>query len=83
MLVPDVEATDVPDVNTPTPVGVPSIAGLVNVLFVSVSVVVLPTKVSVVVGNVSVVVPDTAGDSREIEPDVAPLRISLAKFSSF
>jgi hypothetical protein len=73
--------TDVPDVNTPTPVGVPAIAGLVRVLFVSVSVVVLPTNVSVVVGKVSVVVPDTAGDSREIDPDVEPLKISLAKFS--
>jgi hypothetical protein len=33
------------------------------------------------VGKVSIVVPDTAGDSREIDPDVEPLRISLAKFS--
>jgi hypothetical protein len=39
------------------------------------------STVPLVVGSVSVVVPDTAGDSREIDPDVAPLRISLAKFS--
>ena len=81
MLVPDVEATDVPDVNTPTPVGVPAIAGLVRVLLVSVSVVVLPTRVSVVVGNVSVVVPDTAGEDNVTLPDVEPLSIRLAKFS--
>jgi hypothetical protein len=31
MLVPEVEATAVPDVNTPTPVGVPAMTGLVNV----------------------------------------------------
>jgi hypothetical protein len=56
--------------------------GLVRVLLVSVSVVVLPTRVSVVVGNVSVVVPDTAGDSSVTEPEVEPLSISLAISSS-
>ena len=32
MLVPDVEATAVPDVSTPTPVGVPASTGLVKVI---------------------------------------------------
>jgi hypothetical protein len=54
MLVPLVDATEVPDVRTPTPVGVPPIAGLVNVLLVSVSVVARPTNVSVDVGRVRV-----------------------------
>jgi hypothetical protein len=77
ILVPDVDATAVPDVNTPTPVGVPAMTGLVRVLFVRVSVVVLPTKVSVVVGKVSVVVPATLGASNVIVPDVFPAIITL------
>jgi hypothetical protein len=39
MLVPDVDATAVPDVKTPTPVGVPDVTGLLNVGEVSVGVV--------------------------------------------
>jgi hypothetical protein len=54
ILVPLVDATAVLEVRTPTPVGVPSIIGLVNVLLVSVSVVARPTRVSVDVGKVSV-----------------------------
>jgi hypothetical protein len=34
--------------------------------------------VALVVGNVSVVVPDTAGDDNVTEPDVEPLSIRLA-----
>jgi hypothetical protein len=38
----------------------------------------LVNTVPLVVGNVSVVVPDTAGDSSVTEPEVEPLSISLA-----
>jgi hypothetical protein len=73
MLVPDVEATAVPAVNTPTPVGVPAITGLVNVCPVAVV-----STVPLVAGNVSVVVPDTAGEDNVTLPDVEPLKIRLA-----
>jgi hypothetical protein len=56
--------------------GVPSAGvvnvGLVKVLFVRVSVVVLPTRVSVATGRVSVLVPATAGADMVIAPDVSP-----------
>jgi hypothetical protein len=54
------------------------IVGLVNVLLVSVCVAVSVTTLPVVAGKVSVVVPDTAGDSSVTEPEVEPLSISLA-----
>ena len=51
-------------------------------LFVSVSVVALPISVSVAAGSVSV--PDAAADAlRMDDPDVAPLRISLASANDF
>jgi hypothetical protein len=56
--------------------GVPSAGvvnvGLVKVLFVRVSVVALPTRVSVVVGRVSVGVPATAGAEIVAAPLVSP-----------
>ena len=47
-------------------------AAAVRVLFVNVSVVVLPTSVSVVAGKVSVVLPETAGALNVIDPEVSP-----------
>ena len=69
---PDVDATAVPDVNVPTPDGVPPMIGEVSVLLVSVSVVALPTKVSVEAGSVNVLVPLTAGACKVIAPLVSP-----------
>lgn len=63
-------------VNTPL-VGVPNSGvtsvGEVSVLFVSVSVVARPTRVSVEVGKVSVGVPATAGVTIVAVPDVLPV----------
>jgi hypothetical protein len=53
------------------------IVGLVKVLLVSVSVVALPTKVSVAAGSVRVVVPATAVACNVVVPDVEP-EISIA-----
>jgi len=78
MLVPLVDATAVPDVITLALItGVPLIvglliAGLVKVLLVSVSVVALPTRVSVAAGSVTVLVPETAGAESVIAPLVSP-----------
>jgi len=103
MLVPDVDATAVPDVidtgaaqvgALPDPAEVntcPDVpaalvrvsavvifadarVGLVSVLLVSVSVVALPTKVSVAAGSVRTVVPATAAACNVVVPDVAPDR---------
>jgi hypothetical protein len=46
--------------------------GLVSVLFVSVSVVALPTSVSVATGNVRTLDPEAAGACRVIVPLVSP-----------
>ena len=54
-------------------VGVLSV-GLVNVLLVKVSVVSLPTKVSVAAGSVRVVVPATAVACTVVVPDVEPAK---------
>ena len=70
--VPEVEATAVPEVNVPTPLGVPEITGEVKVLFVKVSVVALPTNVSVATGSVNTELPLTAGADNVTEPDVSP-----------
>jgi hypothetical protein len=51
---------------------VPFIAAPVSVLLVSVSVVALPTKVSVAAGSVKVVVPATAVACNVVVPDVEP-----------
>jgi len=48
------------------------ITGLVNVLLVSVSVVALPTRVSVAAGSVRTVVPATAVACNVVVPDVEP-----------
>jgi hypothetical protein len=56
ILVPLVEATAVPLVNTPTPVGVPPKVGLVRVLFVRVCVAESTTILPVTFGTVSVLV---------------------------
>jgi hypothetical protein len=50
------------------------IVGLVKVLLVSVSVVALPTKVSVAAGSVSVVVPATAVACTVVVPEVEPAK---------
>jgi len=52
----------------------PVIVGLVRVLFVKVSVVALPTKVSVAAGSVMVVVPATAVACNVVVPEVEPER---------
>jgi hypothetical protein len=64
-------------VATPVPVAAPLITGVaivgeVKVLFVSVSVVALPTKVSVAAGSVTVVVPATAEACSVVVPLVDP-----------
>jgi hypothetical protein len=69
MLVPDVEATAVPDVNTPTPVGVPAMTGLVNVCPVAV-VNIVPD----VVGSVSVGVPAALGVVIIADPETSPCK---------
>jgi hypothetical protein len=51
--------------------------GVVSVLLVSVSVVALPTKVSVAAGSVKVVVPATAVAVTVVVPDVVPARTSV------
>lgn len=51
--------------------------GDVNVLLVKVSVVALPTNVSVAAGNVNVVLPAIAVASNVVVPDVVPATISL------
>jgi hypothetical protein len=51
----------------------PDTDGAVNVCPVAVVMI-----VPLVVGNVSVVVPDTAGEDNVTEPDVEPLKIRLA-----
>ena len=61
---------------------------LLIVLFVSVSVVALPTNVSVATGRVSVPDPATAGTVMEILPDVSPateieLKIVLLYFYNY
>ena len=53
------------------------ITGAVSVLLVSVSVVALPTKVSVAIGRVSVPEPATVGASRVIDPLVSPATTML------
>ena len=70
--VPEVDATAVPEVKTPTPLGVPEIIGEVKVLFVNTSVVALPTNVSVATGSVKTEPPATAGADNVTEPDVPP-----------
>jgi hypothetical protein len=63
MLVPLVDATDVPEVMTLLAIEdttAPVIVGLVNVLLVRVCVAANPTIVSVIAGNVIVLVPETA-----------------------
>jgi hypothetical protein len=52
--------------------------GLVRVLFVNVSVVARPTKVSVAAGRVSVVLPAAAVALRIVAPDVDPFRVNLS-----
>jgi len=70
-----IEAVPVRLVTTPE-AGVPSAGvvktGLVRVLFVSVSVVARPTRVSVAAGRVMVVVPATAVACNVVVPDVDP-----------
>ncbi len=58
------------EVAIPTPAKVS--VGLVSVLFVNVSVVALPTSVSVATGSVRTLDPETAGACRVIEPLVSP-----------
>jgi hypothetical protein len=75
MLVPLVDATAVPAVITLLPIELitaPVIVGLVSVLLVRVSVVALPTSVSVAAGSVTVFVPETAGADSVIAPLVSP-----------
>ena len=80
ILVPEVVACAVPLVSTLAPItGVPEMVGEVNVLFVSVSVVALPTKVSVATGRVSTLEPETAGALNVTEPEVFPATIISAK----
>ena len=52
------------------------IIGVVNVLFVSVSVVARPTNVSVATGNVNTEVPAVAPDNTVVVPDVEPLNLT-------
>jgi hypothetical protein len=59
-------------VATPVPVDAPFITGVVRVLFVSVSVVAFPIRVSVPVGRVSVPEPATAGAAIVMLPEVSP-----------
>jgi hypothetical protein len=56
------------------PVSVPVNAGLVSVLLVSVSVVALPTRVSVAAGSVNWLDPATEGGFRATKPDVPPCK---------
>ena len=82
MDVPDVDACAVPLVITELAIVVITaldIAGEVKVLFVSVSVVAFPTKVSVATGRVSTLEPDTAGADNVTEPEVFPATIISAK----
>jgi hypothetical protein len=72
MLVPLVDATAVPLVNTPTPVGVPAMTGLVNVCPVA-----LVNTVPLVAGNVNTVVPATAGAVNDTVPEVSPAMTTL------
>jgi hypothetical protein len=84
--VPDVLATAVPEVITLLAIVVRTaldIAGAVKVLFVSVSVVALPTNVSVATGRVSTLEPDTAGALRVMLPDVSPLTINELIIDTF
>tara|TARA_R110000868_G_scaffold2679_4_gene18904 strand:- start:102 stop:314 length:213 start_codon:yes stop_codon:yes gene_type:complete len=53
----------------------------VNVLFVSVSVVAFPTKVSVATGSVSTLEPDIAGDDTVTVPEVDPDNIKSAIYN--
>ena len=79
MDVPDVDACAVADVSTLDAIVVITaldIAGAVNVLFVSVSVVAFPTKVSVLAGRVITVVTASVGD-RVVLPDVAPAKTTV------
>jgi hypothetical protein len=69
MLVPDVDATAVPAVNTPTPVGVPAITGLVNVCPVAVV-----NTVPVEAGRLKVLLPETSGELIVILPLVLPFK---------
>jgi len=76
ILVPDVEATAVPDVITLDAIELttaPVIVGLVSVCPVAVVII-----VPLVAGNVSVVVPDTAGAAKVTVPDVSPATTMLA-----
>ena len=69
-----VQLVKVPDEGVPK-TGVVSV-GDVRVLLVSVSVVVLPTKVSVATGSVNTEVPATAPDNTVVVPDVEPLNLT-------
>lgn len=77
---PVVRGNPVQLVRTPL-AGVPSAGvvsvGDVNVLFVSVSVVALPTSVSVAAGNVRVLAPAIAVATNPIVPDVAPANVGV------
>ena len=67
-----VQLSNAPDVGVPK-------TGATNVLFVSVSVVAFPTKVSVATGRVSVPEPATNGALMVIAPLVFPATIISAK----
>jgi len=69
-----VQLVNVPELGVPN-TGVVSV-GDVSVLLVSVSVVVLPTNVSVATGNVSTEVPAVAPDNTVVVPDVEPLNLT-------
>jgi hypothetical protein len=60
-------------VKTPAIAPAPVIVGAVKVLFVKVSIVALPTKVSVAAGRVNVVEPATAVAATPVPPEVDPL----------
>jgi len=68
-------SVDVGSVKVPVFVMV-EITGFVKVLLVSVSVVVLPTKVSVATGSVSTEVPAVAPDNTVVVPEVEPLNLT-------
>jgi len=57
-------------------IGVPS-AGATRVLLVSVSVVALPTSVSVATGRVNVLLPAVAGAANVILPEISPAMTTL------
>jgi hypothetical protein len=59
-------------VKTPAIAPAPVIVGAVKVLFVKISIVFLPTKVSVAAGKVNVVVPATAVAASLVVPEVYP-----------